>query len=89
MKSYPWHEVDVHGATFVDLGGGHGTVSQVLAASTDHINIKVQDLPDTVKQGAAGVPKSLNSRICFEEHDFFGTSDAQGRGCLLSPLDTS
>lgn len=71
VKSYPWHEVDVPGATFVDVGGGNGTVSQVLAASTDHINFTVQDLSDTVKQGAAALPNSLTSRISFEEHDIF------------------
>ncbi|KAF3765301.1 putative O-methyltransferase [Cryphonectria parasitica EP155] len=78
VKSYPWHDVDVAGATFVDIGGGYGTVSQVLAASTNHIKFLVQDLPHTVKQGAAALPNPLRSRIFFEEHDFLTPQTHKG-----------
>ncbi|KAL9613198.1 MAG: hypothetical protein Q9204_008913, partial [Flavoplaca sp. TL-2023a] len=45
IEGYDWASMDRPGAVVVDVGGGHGSVSQALARSTKHIQYVVQDLP--------------------------------------------
>lgn len=71
VHGFPWSEFDTPGTTLVDVGGGHGTVSQALASATEHLHFVVQDLPGTVRDGAAALPSPLAGRISFEAHDFF------------------
>lgn len=71
VSGFDWTSVDRPGATVVDVGGGHGSVSQFLAKSTQHITFIVQDLPGTVEQGRASLPAEFKGRIEFVAHDFF------------------
>lgn len=73
IEGYDWAALDQKpgGATVVDIGGGHGAVSQALAKATKGIHYIVQDLPSTVEQATRDLPKELEGRIEFVAHDFF------------------
>lgn len=71
VRGYDWAALDRIGGTVVDVGGGHGGVSTVLAASFPNINFVVQDLPGTAKEGEDILPAHLRGRVSFQGHDFF------------------
>ena len=71
VTGFDWPSIDQPGATVVDMGGGYGSVSQVLAKETKHIKFVVFDLPGTVEQGRALLPKEYDGRIEFVAQDFF------------------
>ncbi|KAL8749667.1 MAG: hypothetical protein Q9184_006719 [Pyrenodesmia sp. 2 TL-2023] len=73
VEGFDWAALDQKpcGATVVDVGGGHGAVSQALAKATTNTHFVVQDLPGTVEQAAKDLPKELQGRIEFVPHDFF------------------
>ena len=71
VAGFDWASIDYPGATIVDMGGGQGSVSQVLAKATQHVKFIVLDLPGTVDQGKAALPKEFDGRIEFMAHDFF------------------
>lgn len=71
VRGYDWAAVDRIGGTVVDVGGGHGGVSTVLAAAFPNIHFVVQDLPGTAKEGEDILPAHLRGRVAFQGHDFF------------------
>ena len=71
VAGFDWASVDCPGATVVDMGGGQGSVSQVLAKATQNVKFVVLDLPGTVDQGKVELPKEYDGRIEFMAHDFF------------------
>lgn len=71
IRTYPWAKVDRPGATFVDIGGGQGTVSHELVSSTEHLQFIVQDLPGVVEEGRAKLRTEHQNRVSFMAHDFF------------------
>ena len=71
VAGFNWASIDYPGATVMDMGGGQGSVSQVLAKATQSVKFVVLDLPDTVNQGKAALPKEYDGRIEFMAHDFF------------------
>lgn len=71
VAGFDWASIDHPGATVVDLGGGQGGVSQVLAQATNYLTFIVQDLAGTIKQGKSALPKHFQGRIKFTDHDFF------------------
>ena len=71
VAGFDWASIDYTGATVVDMGGGQGGVSQVLARATQYIKFIVLDLPGTVEQGRAALPKQYDGRIEFMAHDLF------------------
>ena len=71
MEGFDWAKVDKPGSVLVDLGGGHGDVSQFIAQHTRQLRFVVQDLADTVRNGAKLLPVEYHGRIEFEAHDFF------------------
>ena len=71
VAGFNWASVDYPGAKVMDMGGGQGSVSQVLAKATQNVNFVILDLPGTVDQGKVALPKELNGRIEFVAHDFF------------------
>ncbi|KAI4596367.1 hypothetical protein KJ359_005496 [Pestalotiopsis sp. 9143b] len=66
-ESYPWAEVK----TMVDVGGSHGGVAIGLVQKFPHLKCYVQDLPDTVAQGASNLADTLQDQVIFQAHDFF------------------
>ena len=79
-SGYDWNSIDRPGATIVDIGGGHGQISQFLSKSTTHIKFIVQDLPGTIAQARKELPSSEFSGgiVEFMAHDFFTEQPVQG-----------
>lgn len=77
VDNFKWDGADRESATFVDIGGGHGTVSQALARSTSNIKFVVQDLPGTCASGVEVLPADLKERVSFAPHDFFSPQTIQ------------
>ena len=71
IDGYDWGAFDRPGGCVVDVGGGHGGVSQALARATKHLNFVVQDLKGTVAEGIKLLPPDLSDRVQFMPHDFF------------------
>ena len=71
VDGFDWASIDYPGSTVVDMGGGQGSVSRVLAKATQNVKFIVLDLPGTVDQGKAALPKEFDGRIEFMAHDFF------------------
>lgn len=61
-ESYPWAEVK----TMVDVGGSHGGVAIGLVQKFPHLKCYVQDLPDTVAQGASNLADTLQDQVIFQ-----------------------
>ena len=71
IDGYDWGALDRPGGCVVDVGGGHGGVSQALARATKHLKFVVQDLEGTVAEGTKLLPPDLSGRVEFMSHDFF------------------
>lgn len=70
LTGFDWTSIDKPGTVLVDLGGGHGTVSQFLAQNTQNLHFVVQDHAETVRTGKKLSPVELQGRVEFEAHDF-------------------
>ncbi|KAL7621383.1 hypothetical protein AAE478_008705 [Parahypoxylon ruwenzoriense] len=66
LDNYPWASKDV----VVDVGGSHGSVAIRIAERFPNIKCVVQDLPDTIADGASKLPAGLRDRVTFMAHDF-------------------
>ena len=75
---YPWASIDKPDTVFVDVGGGQGTCSRAIAATTQHMKFIVQDLQNTVHNGREALPRELRGRIEFMAHDFFTEQPVKG-----------
>ena len=71
LTSFDWPSIDKPGYVIVDIGGGHGQISQYLARHTNHVHFVVQDLSHVVPTAQAQLPEDLTDRIDFAAHDFF------------------
>ncbi|KAL8734016.1 MAG: hypothetical protein Q9166_001777 [cf. Caloplaca sp. 2 TL-2023] len=71
VEGYDWKSIDRPGTRVVDVGGGYGSISQVLARATHDIKFIVQDLAETVEQARKELPDDFKGSIEFMEHDFF------------------
>ncbi len=89
VEGYDWAGLDHRGQNgedkfgggmVVDIGGGHGAVSQALARATTRTRFIVQDLPGTVEQARKDLPEEFEGRIEFVAHDFFTEQPRGGSG---------
>ena len=71
LAGFDWTSVDKPDSVLVDVGGGHGTVSQYLAQHTEKLRFVVQDSAETVRTAKKLLPVEFQGRIQFEAHDFF------------------
>ena len=71
LAGFDWKSVDKPDSVLVDVGGGHGAVSQYLSQHTDELSFVVQDQEDTVRTAETLLPAELQGRVQFEAHDFF------------------
>lgn len=75
LTGFDWSVVDKPGSTVIDLGGGYGQLSGVLAKHTKHVQFVVQDvgssLADAEKARAAFVPPEVEKPVQFMEQDLF------------------
>ncbi|KAI1846473.1 hypothetical protein JX266_007370 [Neoarthrinium moseri] len=67
LDDYPWAGLN----TMVDVGGSHGSVAIGIAERFPNMKCVVQDLPDTVAEGASRLPAALHGQVSFMAHDFF------------------
>ncbi|KAH9889151.1 S-adenosyl-L-methionine-dependent methyltransferase [Xylariomycetidae sp. FL2044] len=67
VNNFPWADKE----SMVDVGGSHGSVAISIAKRHPHMQCLVQDLPDTVTEGASRLPADLRDRVKFAAHDFF------------------
>jgi 16S rRNA G1207 methylase RsmC len=61
LDNYPWNDIQ----TFIDVGGSHGSIAIGLANQFPQIKCIVQDLPDTIAEGASRLPVNLKDRVIF------------------------
>ncbi|KAI1499267.1 sterigmatocystin 8-O-methyltransferase [Biscogniauxia marginata] len=73
-------------ATVVDVGGSAGHDAVVLARKFPKLTITVQDLPKVRSEFEATLPKELESRVSFMEHDFFKPQKVQADVYLLKMI---
>ena len=70
VKAFDWHSLDHSGSRLIDLGGGHGHLSQTLARHTQDLEFVVQDLPHVVAEGRKNLSPELGNRVSFEGWNF-------------------
>lgn len=61
LDNYPWEDCK----KFVDVGGSHGSIAISIAERFPTVECVVQDLPDTVAEGAERLPSALKGRVEF------------------------
>lgn len=61
LDDYPWADKK----TMVDVGGSYGSVAIRIAERFPNMKCSVQDLPDTVAEGASLLPVALRDRATF------------------------
>ncbi|KAI1763929.1 O-methyltransferase-domain-containing protein [Hypoxylon sp. FL1150] len=77
LASFDWKSIDQPSAQVVDIGGGNGQISQYLARHTTHVHYIVQDLAHVVSKAPSQLPRDLQGRVEFVEHDFFTPQTAE------------
>ena len=70
VAAFDWSALDQPGSLLIDVGGGMGQVSQVLARHTKNIHFLVEDLPHVVPNAIEALPTELNDRVSFTVQDF-------------------
>ena len=59
LASFDWASIDHPGSVALDVGGGHGSVSQFLARHTRNVHFLVQDLPGGNRAGKGESPSRV------------------------------
>ena len=67
----------------MDVGGSYGSISIALAQSFPSLHITVQDQPEVVQEGRSKLPKGLQDRVVFVEHDFFSEQPVKSADVYL------
>ncbi|KAF4429940.1 cercosporin toxin biosynthesis protein [Fusarium austroafricanum] len=76
IDGFDWGSLP-RGAKVVDVGGSHGQLAVQVALKFPHIDLVVQDLPETLATAQqafnadSSIDASVKSRIQFMSHDFF------------------
>ncbi|KAI0946796.1 hypothetical protein AcW1_010153 [Taiwanofungus camphoratus] len=75
VEGFPWQSLPPS-ALVVDVGGGIGSTSLLLARAFPHLRFLIQDRPQVAEMGVAAwrarCPELLDSgRAAFQAHDFF------------------
>ncbi|KAL4250136.1 hypothetical protein ABKN59_006496 [Abortiporus biennis] len=75
IDGFPWTDLP-DGSVVVDVGGGIGSTSMLLANAFNHLKFVIQDRPQVVEMGLAAwktrCPEMLEQGIAhFQAHDFF------------------
>ncbi|EAU82335.1 hypothetical protein CC1G_06645 [Coprinopsis cinerea okayama7 len=84
VHEYPWNKLP-KGASVCDVGGGVGNITMQLAKAHPHLQLKLQDIPERIRQAREEVwplkcPEAIEQgRIEFQAMDFF--SEAPIPGC--------
>ncbi|KAI0794881.1 S-adenosyl-L-methionine-dependent methyltransferase [Abortiporus biennis] len=81
IDGFPWTDLP-DGSVVVDVGGGIGSTSMLLANAFNHLKFVIQDRPQVVEMGLAAwktrCPEMLEQGIAhFQAHDFFSPQPEQ------------
>ncbi|EME49888.1 hypothetical protein DOTSEDRAFT_68631 [Dothistroma septosporum NZE10] len=69
--AFPWEKLADGAAHVVDVGGGTGHISILLANHHDNMTFTVQDLSGVSATSKASLPQGLAARVSFMDHDYF------------------
>lgn len=78
ISGYDWASLAERGATIVDVGGGQGVVSRLLADANPGLHFVVQDLPAMIEVGEKNLPADKAETIKYQVHDFFEPQRVEG-----------
>ena len=81
VNGFSWDALQ--NGTVVDIGGSRGSIGIALAQSFPSLHIIVQDRPEVVQQGRSRLPKGLQDRVAFMEHDFFSEQPVKSADVYL------
>lgn len=81
VNGFSWEALQ--NGTVVDVGGSYGSISIALAQSFPSLHITVQDQPEVVQEGRSKLPKGLQDRVVFVEHDFFSEQPVKSADVYL------
>ncbi|KAI1384552.1 S-adenosyl-L-methionine-dependent methyltransferase [Hypoxylon trugodes] len=81
IEIYPWVEKLGPKAVVVDVGGGSGHISRVLAHTYPEFTVTVQDHPKAIS--AAKSDPDLPPNLSYQEHDFFSPQPLHGGDVYL------
>ncbi|KIM43500.1 hypothetical protein M413DRAFT_18022 [Hebeloma cylindrosporum] len=90
LNGFDWHSL-AHGSTVVDVGGGIGSTTMLLATAfaSEGLGLKfiIQDRPVVCEMGEkawkAKCPELLNSTATFQVHDFFSPQPVRNAAVFL------
>ncbi|KAK4182921.1 6-hydroxytryprostatin B O-methyltransferase [Podospora australis] len=70
-EGYPYFAELGDKGVVIDLGGTHGHIAFAVARRHKHLNVVVQDLPETIADAVDNVPEDVSARVKLMAHDFF------------------
>lgn len=81
VDGYDW--MSIGRGTVVDLGGAEGHIAIAVASRFPALKFIVQDLPAVIQKVGDKVPKALDGRVLFMQHDFFTEQPVKADAYLL------
>ncbi|KAI0695020.1 S-adenosyl-L-methionine-dependent methyltransferase [Cytidiella melzeri] len=88
IDGFDWEALS-HDSVVVDVGGGVGSQSMVLAKTFDHLKSVVQDRHSVISESAPSywkeaMPTAISSgRVVLQEHDFFTPQPIKGPAVFM------
>ena len=76
-NGYSWRSIGNGNGTVVDVGGGKGNISVIIAQNAPGLRFVVQDLPGALQGAQDTIPKDITPRLEFMAHDFFQDQPVQ------------
>ncbi|CBX98991.1 hypothetical protein IAQ61_001269 [Plenodomus lingam] len=80
-ESFPWGQIT--GRKVIDVGGGNGHMSVLLAREFPNLELIVQDSLTMLSSASQNDFSDLNGRVTFMPHDFFTTQPVSGAAAYL------
>ncbi|KAH9876418.1 hypothetical protein J1614_003549 [Plenodomus biglobosus] len=80
-ESFPWDQIN--GRKVIDVGGGSGHMSVLLARAFPNLELIVQDSLTMLSSASQNDFSDLNGRVTFMPHDFFTTQPVSGAAAYL------
>ena len=79
--SYDW--ASLGNGLVVDIGGGQGLIDFSLASAFPELRFIVQDMANTVQEGATARPPEVKDQVEFMEHDLFAEQPVSADAYIL------
>lgn len=78
---YPWSTLG--SGTLIDVGGGRGHISQLIAGVAPDLKFIVQDVLYEVEDQIQQTPEELRDRIVYEKYDYWTEQTQEAEAYLL------